>query len=267
MKMHSDKNEKIDADHQERRSAANQSSVLQRKEAIKMLFTDNRPEAREQRNLKGMVENHSRVMQARVIQREVFNGDDVDADVRAFARNPNEKWQAYQIRFKAHYSGPPRNYKNAKNWGENKAKVQEKFNEIYLGAVAEQAVVEETVRSEVNKPMLQLEFMGPSEKTAAASGHIAQYVSTGKTVSFAGKTVNVFDIGGGQWGYLDLQHGEIEVITADQTSGTTLGFKTILFDYDVIKKTIRGEVSHIIRITNTHEAALIAGKTHAYNLK
>lgn len=93
------------------------------------------------------------------------------------------------------------------------------------------------------------------------------YPATQYKVNYAGHTERVYDIGGNRWGYIDTSHGEIEVLTAGVTSGTTLGYIPLRFTYTRERRQLgSGEPYDVTNVSQITEAAFIAGKTHEYNL-
>ena len=107
--------------------------------------------------------------------------------------------------------------------------------------------------------------VAPAELLTWVSSYLPNnYTSTGH--NNGGNTV--YDIGNGYWGYIDRSHGEIEVLEADKMKGTSLGVKTLTFDYDEEDWLILEQPTKKYKLVSVHEGALQTGvKTHSYNFK
>jgi hypothetical protein len=129
-------------------------------------------------------------------------------------------------------------------------------------------VTEEVIASYTGKTLQQLPIKS-EEKVAQCTGFMSSYPSVGGSVTFNGKSRGVYNIGGGRWGYVDTSHGEIEAFPANQMSGTTTHIVPIRFDYDEVKKTIKGVETTLYRITNISTLAAVAvtgAKAHHYTI-
>lgn len=197
------------------------------------------------------------------IQRKIFDGPDIEVDVTAFAKAPNENKQQYLMRFKAAVHASGRAYKG-KNWADNKKKVNEKAGIIHFGEEGAREIVE--VRSPAETAEM-IPTWQHERHVGEWKNHLdATYAATGYKVSFGGHTENVYDLTGGFWGYVDTAHGEIEVLTEKVTSGTTLGFRDLTLTFVKVTRTVRGVDNTTYELQSVNESALVKKKTHKYNL-
>ena len=109
--------------------------------------------------------------------------------------------------------------------------------------------------------------LSTSTKATWLKGYLNnRFKSTGYQCTFGGKKVTVYELSTTQWGYPDMSHGEIEVISANSTSGSTLGFCSLLFDFSQYERG-KGKGSDVTYdLDNVTILPLVAGKLHTYTL-
>jgi hypothetical protein len=158
----------------------------------------------------------------------------------------------------------PRQYTQT-DWDDSVADITSLAKTMYFPEAVKEIVVT-TIATVSGLSMSRIQGITPSVLVATVKAYMdSSYLANGThgDVSKSGNRAKVYDLGDGTWGYADTAHGEIEVIAENQKSGTTLGFRSMIWSVETT--TTGSNVKRVPEVTGVRALAA-GGKPHDYSI-